>query len=391
MSAHSAVVVGGGIAGLAVAGALLRDRWQVTVLERADEFAPVGAGLTLAPNAVRALDWLGLGSDLRERAVAQGAVGVRLADGSWLHRGRVEDLEAAFGSPGYALHRADLHAMLLDAARDADLRTGHRVTALTTDAATATVTFEAGSAGGHLQADLVVVADGVHSTGRSALFPAHPGPSYAGYVTWRGVVLEGAGDLAPDQSAVTETWGTGERFGVVPLADGRVYWFATASVPERSHGDDDLQDLRARFGRWHAPIPGLLAATPADALLRHDICYLRAPLPRYVSGRAVLVGDAAHAITPDLGQGACLALEDAVVLSDRLRHTADVPTALNAYDAARRPRTQRLVRTSAVVGRLAQWRNPVAVAARNALVRAIPDTVFLRLTSDTFSWRPPGR
>ncbi|HEX3593135.1 MAG TPA: FAD-dependent monooxygenase, partial [Pseudonocardiaceae bacterium] len=118
-----AVVVGGGIGGLAVAGGLVRAGWQAIVVERAEAFSPVGAGITVAPNGVKALDWLGLGARLRERATASGAAGVRTAKGRWLLRTEVEAVRRRFGVPAFALHRADLHRLLLDGAAGAELRT----------------------------------------------------------------------------------------------------------------------------------------------------------------------------------------------------------------------------------------------------------------------------
>lgn len=386
----TAIVVGGGIGGLATARALLRKGWEVTLFEQAPAFGVVGAGITLAPNAVRALDWLGLGAELRSRGMAQGAAGIRTASGRWLIRTRIEELKERFGVPAFALHRADLHHMLTDAISAATLRTGHRATSVSNEGDKAAVSFDGPDGPGKTRADLVVAADGIHSRLRTVMFPEHPGPAYAGYVTWRGIVPTGVKLGTGLEAAVTETWGRGKRFGIVPLADGRVYWFATASLPEGTHTDDDLGDLAARYRGWHAPIPQLLDATPRETMLRHDIYHLETPLPQYVMGRAALLGDAAHAITPDLGQGACLALEDAVTLAAMTTGGADMPAALAAYDRVRRPRTQGLVRVSGQIGKVAQWRNPLASAVRDLLVRLIPAGAYLRSSSETFSWTPPA-
>jgi len=385
---HDAVVIGAGVGGLAVAAGLVRAGWRVQVLERATALAPVGAGITLSPNAVKALDWLGLGGPLRARARAQGAAGLRTAGGGWLMRTSVDSLTERFGVPAFALHRADLQQLLLDAAGYADVRTGHRVTAARQDLDHASVEFEAAGRRGTLTARVVIAADGMGSTARSRLFPGHPGPAPAGYVTWRSVVERTA--AAPvDLTSFTETWGRGRRFGIVPLADGRVYWFATAPLTG-SNARDDLTALASRFDRWHDPIPSLLAATRPEALLRHDIRYLREPLPTYAVGRIALLGDAAHAVTPDLGQGGAMALEDATELVAALTGTPeDVPRALAAYDVARRPRTQALVRASARVGHIAQLSHPAATFVRDLAVRLTPAAFYLRSSEPTFSWLPP--
>jgi 2-polyprenyl-6-methoxyphenol hydroxylase-like FAD-dependent oxidoreductase len=209
-------------------------------------------------------------------------------------------------------------------------------------------------------------------------------------VVWRGVVDAEAAADADVPAVVTESWGQGRRFGLLPLADGRVYWFAGVYGPQDIGAGDDLAAVAERFTGWHDPIPRLLAATRPQSLLRHDIQYLRDPLPSYVYGRVALLGDAAHAITPDIGQGAALALEDAVVLTVALSDEPnDVPAALARYDLARRERTQRLVRVSARVCRMAAGRNPVTAWLRDQLVGMIPAGVFLRAANGALSWTPP--
>lgn len=387
---NRAIVIGAGIGGLAVARGLLARGWDVVVYERATSFRPVGAGLTLAPNAVRALDWLGVGDELRQRSAAHGALGIRTPSGRWLLRAPVEALEARFGAPSFALHRATLHEILARGIPEATIRTGHRVTAVRDDGARPTVVFDGPDGQGEDEADLVVAADGIDSRIRAALFPDHPGPAYAGYIAWRGVVVAEDAPAGSRDFGATETWGRGMRFGIVPLGDGQVYWFAVLTAPAGSHREDMLDDLLALFGRWHDPIPALLRATRPESLLLHDIRYLATPLPTFHRGRIVLLGDAAHAMTPDLGQGGCQALEDAVELCAALgRALPDIPAPLAAYDRARLARTRRIMRASARMGRVAQARNPIAAAVRNALVALTPPSAMLRGSAGVLGWTPP--
>lgn len=384
-----AIVAGAGIGGLAVARGLLEAGWDVVVYDQAASFGQVGAGITLAPNAVRALDWLGLGAELRAQGAAHGSIGIRAASGQWLLRAPIEALEARFGVPSYALHRATLHELLSRSLPEATIRTGHRITGIR-NGPCPVVAFEGPEGAGEDEAELVIGADGIDSRVRAALFPDHPAPAYAGYMAWRGVVAREAAPPGSRDFGTTESWGSGCRFGIVPLGDGAVYWFATLSAPAGSHQDDTLDDLLARHGRWHEPIPAILRETRPGSLLRHEIRYLATPLPGFAAGRVVLLGDAAHAMTPDLGQGGCQALEDAVVLCAALGREGDLPAALAAYERERVGRTRAVVRASARMGRVAEARNPVLVAVRNALLRVVPAGVLLRGSEGVMGWRGPG-
>ncbi|WP_136519936.1 MULTISPECIES: FAD-dependent monooxygenase [Cellulomonas] len=368
----SATVVGAGIAGLATAVALRRSGWSVTVHERAATLRALGAGLVLAPNAVHALDALGLGDAVREHAVTLTASALRRPDGRTLSRLDASRLARRHGAPLLGVERGALHALLADAVGPGAVRCGSAVTDLASVAA---------------QHDLVVAADGLRSHMRTAGWPGAAAPTYSGYTTWRALVRTGA-----PVTEASETWGRRERFGVVPVAEGVAYVFATATVPAGRHAPDgaaELAGLRRRFGGWHAPIPALLDAADPATLLRHDVHALSRVPASLHRGTTVLVGDAAHALEPNLGQGAGLALEDAVVLAHVLADGAPVAQALARYSASRRARAAELHATSRRLGRLTQHANPVVESARDAAVRLTPAAVALRASDRTMGWRPP--
>jgi 2-polyprenyl-6-methoxyphenol hydroxylase-like FAD-dependent oxidoreductase len=380
-----AIVVGGGIGGLGAAVALGRADWRVTVLERGG-YREVGAGITLMANAQRALRELGLAEVVHADARPQGDGGVRDSSGRWLSRVAGPDLVAAMGTGIIGIHREVLHRLLRDAVPPEALVGDARVVSVRPAGADrAAVTFVRGGKEHRRTADLVVAADGVRSVVRGTLWPEHPGPRYSGITAWRSVTRE------PEAVAVTamSSWGPGTEFGIVPLADGRVYWFAAVDAPEGERSADELGDLRARFGDWHDPVPALLAAARPEDILRHDLYELGRPLGTYVRGPVALLGDAAHAMTPHLGQGAAQALEDAVVLGRACAADRPLRDSLAAYDHARRPRSQAVARASRWAGRLGQQvRYAPLVAARNTVMRRLPPRVALGSMSRFARWDP---
>jgi 2-polyprenyl-6-methoxyphenol hydroxylase-like FAD-dependent oxidoreductase len=351
------IVVGGGIAGLSAAIALRRAGQEVVVLERAPRIDPVGAGITLFANAMSALDRLGV----REAVVARGAPAkfstILTSNGRELARVPQDLLEGTI-----ALHRGDLQAVLVEAA--ADVRLGVEVAAVEQGVDGVVARRADGS---EEQGDLLVGADGLSSLVRRAIDDVPP--RYAGYTAWRGV-----SPVPLEPGRLTESWGVGERFGLVDIGRGRTYWFATKNAPE---GEPDERggkksEIVRRFSGWHEPIAAVAEAAAESAILRNDVYYLE-PLPRWSDGRVVLVGDAAHATTPGVGQGAAQAIEDAVVLADRLARGDDLGAALAGYEAVRRPRANAVLKISRRTDKAAQLASPLGWRVRNALVRRLPE------------------
>lgn len=389
-AARTAVVVGGGLGGLTAAVALRQVGWQVTVLERAEQFGEVGAGIALQSNALRCLDAVGLGEAVRRGGRPETPGGLRTASGRWLSRIDGAVLEQRLGTTAIVLHRAELHRILRSALPTECVLTGATPKAITDGGDDAAVEVHYVHAGGRdtVQADLVVGADGLNSWVRAHCWPQAPHPVYAGSTAWRAVTRS----AFPPGTEMSVTWGDGQEFGCMPLTDGRVYWFAAATAPFGSaqRATDELAEMHRRFDGWHSPIPALLADTAPEAVLRHDI-YRLPPLATYVRGRVALLGDAAHAMTPDLGQGGGQAIEDAVVLAAALSTAPDVPAALARFDQQRRPRTQAISRASTMMGRFGQQlHNPLAVALRNIAIRLTPNRVTLRSMARFGNWAPPA-
>ncbi|AOR36423.1 FAD-dependent oxidoreductase [Streptomyces fodineus] len=380
----TAVVVGGGIGGLAAAIGLRRIGWDVRVVERAGTLADAGAGISLHANGLRALDALGVGAAVRAAARPQYTGGTRTPAGRRLARMDGAALERALGTPIVGIRRAVLHRLLREALPPECLLIGVTVPALDRSAPER-VRVPAGD--DVLEADVVVAADGVGSRLRALLFPGHPGPVYAGSTVLR-AVTDRPLELRSDFEL---TWGEGAEFGHIAFADGRAEWHAVLTAPAGVRHADPLGMLRRRFAGWHDPIPALLDATRPEAVLHHDIHELATPLRSFVAGRVVLLGDAAHAMTPNLGQGACQALEDAATLAAALATEPSVASALARYDTERRPRSQAVARAARQAGRMGQQLSqPVAVALRNTALRLAPSRATMRAILRHADWTPPG-
>ena len=353
--ASSATVVGSGIAGLAAAVGLARLGWDVTVVEQRPGPDGDGAGLTLWPNAMGALDAIGVGDAVRDIGAPVSRAVINRPSGAQLSELPIASLTARYG-PLIAVHRGELQRVLL-AAYPGEVRHG-------TAASTADGNVLIG--GDQARSTVVIGADGINSAVRAAV-TGEVRPRTCGQFAARGIARTGA-----DTPQVTsESWGPGRRFGLVPLRDRRTYWFAVTSTR------DAAENLQQTFAGWHHPITEVLTAPQAGKtplLALQDL----PPLPTWHdSRRVVLVGDAAHAMTPNLGQGAAQALQDVATLLAELA-ARPVPEALAAYEHRRKRRAEQVVARSRAAGFLAHGAHPATALLRDGLVRATPARVTLR-------------
>jgi len=394
---RTAVVVGAGMAGLASAGALSRAGWQVILLERGERVAAPPTALVLWSNGRRALESLDPDGGWSAIAAPLPDGGVRRPDGQWLIAPRARN---GAGPAPAVVHLEDLYDALVAGLGDrVEIRTGCTVSTVRTSTRHRPVVGDGRS---QIEADLVVAADGIDSPVRRALAPESVAVG-SGFAAWQAVIpAYRVPRLSPEEAAGGETLGAGYRFVSIPLGEraagrGGVYWVATAAgAPRPEPPATQLALLRRWFADWHPPVAALIEATHADNLVPQEVRELR-PLPRAYGfrsgpGGVVLLGDAAHAMPHHLGQGACLAFEDAVTLRSLVADAAPgeaLIAAIDEYSRLRRPRTTSVVRQTRRMSAVVQARGRLALRARDAALNHMRPRILGGHALGSADWMPP--
>ncbi|BAY32558.1 monooxygenase FAD-binding protein [Nostoc carneum NIES-2107] len=354
------IIIGGGIGGVATALALHQAGFDVTVYERTSELREVGAGIALWANATHVLKNLGLLDD----AILVGNCITNYQFNSQSGKELVNVNVDRFDLPVLGIHRADLHALLwgnvpkekfvLGQIFERFHQTGDKIQAHFASGLTVT-------------GDALIGADGLKSRVRALLLGDNP-PIYRNFTTWRGLT-----DYIPSEyrsGYIREFFGLGKAFGLMMLGKNRMYWYAAAKAPA-AQPDSPLgrkKELEVMFQDWFPAIPELIAATDEPNILKTDL-YDRIPSRPWGKQNITLLGDAAHPMLPTLGQGACMALEDAVVLTKCLQTQSNPTSAFQEYESQRFTRTKSIVEQSLRSGKMGELENRYAVAFRNTFMK----------------------
>lgn len=372
MSTPEVLIVGAGIGGLTAAIALRAKGIEVEICEAAPRLPANGTGLGLGSNATKVLRTLGIDLGSAECGCVLRRFDFRTARGELIRTLPLQSIAADLGDPIVTVHRGDLMHVLRDAARGIPIRFGAEVVELEFDGAGVVATC---ADGGGAEAAVLIGADGIRSTVRAKVADVAP-PTDCGYVCWLATVAFEHPRVTPGYAG--HYWGAGQRFGLIDIGQGRVYWWGTrnmCSATEHHLHRDHKADVVAAFAGWAPEVIQVLEHTPRDAILcvpAQD----RPFLERWGRGPVSLLGDAAHPMQTSLSQGAGASIEDGYVLAEAVARIPDPVAALRRYEDIRRDRTRMLVRRSRRFSRLEQVHNPVARSARDLVLRHAPTRII---------------
>ncbi len=366
MSDKTIAIIGAGIGGVAAGVALHRAGFAVKVFERAGQLREAGAGMSLWPNGTGVLQQLGLLQAVASRGQSGTHFLVRSQTGDVL----MEIGTAEAETPTVCVHRAHLLRILADALPPESLAVGHELAEMQFAGDKVDLRFTNGE---RLLCDGVVGADGIYSRMRGRLQQPRQTGIYRGYAIFRGIADVPENFLVGHNS---ESWGEGSRFGILAIGENKVCWYATVNSAQPPQSSDwPKERLEQMFRGWHSPIPELIAATESSAIMTNAACD-RQPARAWSNGPATLIGDASHALTPNLGQGACMAMEDALALANCLQRQPNVTAGFRLYEATRFPRVRNAIWRSRWLGDVGQWENRAVVSVRNAVTKLLPGRIF---------------
>ena len=365
-------IIGGGIGGLTAALALRQYGFEPEVFEQAPELLDVGAAIAIWPNAMRVLTHLNLTDEILAEAGVMDEIRWLDQHGRLINRVSIKDQQF----PAVALHRADLQHTLLTALPQQSIHLDSSLVEYEHRGEKMIATFANGDT---IESDFLIGADGIHSDVRSQFLNDND-PIFRGYTVWRGISPTIPSAL-PSAAAI-EFHGRGKRFGVGPVGKGRLGWWATANTA-------NIDDLLRLFDGWYPPVLQLIEATQPSSILKTR-AFDRPSTRNWGRGRMTLLGDAIHPTTPNLGQGGCLAMEDALVLARCFEKYGATEEALRKYERARQKRTSALAKYSRYYGSVGQWKNGFAQDARKTILTLVPESVMRRLIADRLRLRRHG-
>lgn len=367
-------IIGAGIGGLTTAIALQKKGFEVEIFEATSAFKKAGSGINLALNAMQVYKYLGIYDEIFKAGSYTNIMEVTDEKLKPLSLANLKPFEEKYNVKSVAIHRETLHQRLLDNLKETPIHLGKKLKSLKQTNGKINLQFEDGT---KHQTKILIGADGIHSKVRESIFN-HKELRVANQICWRGITTI---ELPKKyQTKLTELWGKGKRFGFVAIGKNQYYWYALANYKKNYRKEYSIIDLEAFYSDFHPLIGQIIKSTPDSTILTNEMLDLK-PIKTWHNKNVCLLGDSAHATTPNLGQGACQAIESALVLSNCLEEHKTTGKAFESYQNIRKYKAIKIVNTSWKIGKMAHLENNFAIKLRNFILRIIPKKIVANQTS----------
>tara|TARA_R110002033_G_scaffold52713_3_gene100248 strand:- start:554 stop:1687 length:1134 start_codon:yes stop_codon:yes gene_type:complete len=368
-------IIGAGIGGLTTAIALEQKGIKTRIFEQAEQIKEVGAGIILANNAMQVYEKLGLRKVIEENGNPISSMNITKSNLKPLSKIDLTYFEQKHNTKNIAIHRGKLQQILIDKLKSTEINLDHKLTSIVKNENGYDLNFENGN---KIQSSTVLGADGLNSIVRQNIFPNNTIRN-ANQICWRGIT---ECELPVKfRNELNEAWGKSERFGFVQIAENKVYWYALKSFKKNAN-EFSINNLEQYFGDYNSVIKNIIKSTKKEHINTAEISDLN-PTSIWFKENVCLIGDSAHATTPNMGQGACQAIEDAYVLSECL-HKYEIAKAFSEYQKLRLPKAHQVVKTSWLVGKMAHISNPILIGLRNQLLSLTPALVNRKQNEQIF-------
>ncbi|MCS3528882.1 FAD-dependent monooxygenase [Chryseobacterium sp. JUb7] len=362
---NSISIIGAGIGGLTLGNILKQYNIDFTVYESAPEIKPVGSGIMMAINAMQVFDTLGLKEKIEKAGNKIHGISITDENLKLISKTNVLELEKKYNSCNVAIHRADLQRILAEKIGFENIKLNHSLKEIKKQE-NYLLQFENGN---EVESKIIFGADGIHSKIRNQIFKTGE-IRHTQQMCWRGLVDF---DLPEKfyQEAI-ETWGKGKRFGFVRMTDRKIYWYAVINKGRHKR----YHSLSENFQGFHPLIIEIIESTLEENIIFNDIIDL-SPIPTWHTQNLCLIGDAAHATTPNLGQGACQAIEDSYIIGKLLGDNKDFNTIFKEFQQIRKKKVDHVVDTSWKLGKFSQWEKGTRL--RNLMMRLVPESIHQKM------------
>lgn len=368
-------IIGAGIGGLTTAIALEQKGIKTRIFEQAEQIKEVGAGIILANNAMQVYEKLGLRKIIEEHGNPISSMNITKSNLKPLSKIDLSYFEQKYNTKNIAIHRGKLQQILIDKLKSTEINLAHKLTTIVKNKNGYDLSFENGN---QIKSSTILGADGLNSIVRQNTFPNNSIRN-ANQICWRGVTEY---ELPLKfRNELNEAWGKSERFGFVQIAENKVYWYALKSF-KNDMDEFSFNDLHQYFSSYNSIIKDIINSTKKEQINTAEISDLK-PTNTWFKGNVCLIGDSAHATTPNMGQGACQAIEDAYILSECL-NKYETTKAFSEYQKLRLRKAHQVVKTSWIIGKMAHLSNPILIGLRNQMLRLTPTSVNRKQNEQIF-------